>query len=167
MSTVRQIKADEWKLLRKVRLEALSDAPYAFSATLEEARQMPDEEWQRRAHSGAEGKDTFCVLGIDGDEPVGIAVGLRESRDSTLAYLVSMWVTPSLRGTGLAASLVNSVTAWARGIGARVLLAGVKHGNFRADAFYRKFGFQAYKDLIPDHPATSGCELVLGLRLRE
>jgi hypothetical protein len=48
-----------------------------------------------------------------------------------------------------------------------VLLAGVRQGNFRADAFYRKLGFETYKDPLPDHPATSGCQLVLGLRLRE
>lgn len=163
---MRQIKRDEWELLREVSAAAVSEAPYAFSVTLEQLRRVPDAEWQRRARSGAEGKDSFCVLGFEGTHPIGIAVGLTKSSEKTLAYLVSVWVAPSHRGTGLAASLVSSVVTWARGIGADWLLAGVTRGNLRADAFYRKLGFEAYGGPKPNHPAISCCQVVWGRRLR-
>ncbi len=166
MSVVRQIKADEWELLRSVCLAALSEAPYAFTVTREEARQVPDAEWQRRARSGAEGKESFCVLGFEKVLPIGIAVGLTDTSDRKVAYLVSMWVAPSYRGTNLASSLVNSVMAWARGIRAHLLLAGITRGNVRAVAFYRKLGFEPYEGPIPNHPATSCCQVVLGKRLK-
>ncbi len=166
MSAVRQIKADEWGLLRSVCLAALSEAPYAFTETVEGARQLPDAEWQRRARSGAEGKKAFCVLGFEEALPIGVAVGLTGASDRKVAYLVSTWVARAHRGTGLASSLVNSVMAWAREIGAHLLLAGITQGNVRAVAFYRKLGFERYEGPIPNHPAISCCQVVLGKRLR-
>jgi len=166
MSVVRQIKADEWGLLRSVCLAALSEAPYAFTETVEGARQLPDAEWQRRARSGAEGKEAFCVLGFEEALPIGIAVGLTGTSDRKVAYLISMWVAPSHRGTDLASSLVDPVMAWARGIGVYFLLAGITRGNVRAVAFYRKLGFEPYEGPIPNHPAISCCQVVLGKRLR-
>lgn len=142
-------------------------SPGAFSATLEQAQQMPESTWQQRAQSGAEGRDSFCTLAIHDDKPVGIAVGLPDTEEPARAYLVSMWVAPAHRGSEVAPSLLAQVTEWAAAQGARVLFAGVKPANARAIAFYQKMGFVRYKGIPPDHPATTGCEVVLHRELRK
>ena len=86
MIQIRQIKPDEWTLLKQVRLTALNDAPKAFSRTLDEDKQISDSTWQERAM----GHTSFTAVAIDADDPVGIAVGLPDSEDTAQAYLVSM-----------------------------------------------------------------------------
>jgi hypothetical protein len=71
MPTIRQVRSDEWERLREVRLEALRDAPYAFHSKLEEAKTLPDEEWQTRTKNGAAGTRSVCALAIEGDRAVG------------------------------------------------------------------------------------------------
>jgi GNAT superfamily N-acetyltransferase len=163
---IRQIRPYEWELLKQVRLAALTDCPDAFSATLDQERQMPESTWQERALSGADGRDSYCTIAIHDDKPVGIAVGLPDTEDPSRAYLVSMWVAPVHRGTDVASSLLAQVMAWAADQGARVLFAGVRPGNVRAIAFYDKMGFVPYEGVPPDHPATTGCEVVLQSQLR-
>jgi hypothetical protein len=113
MTEIRQIRPNEWELLKQVRLTALTDSPDAFSATLEQAQQIPESTWQQRAQSGADGRESFCTLAIHDDKPVGIAVGLPDTENPSRAYLVSMWVAAVHRGSEVAPSLLAQVTAWA------------------------------------------------------
>ena len=161
MTEVRQIKRDEWPLLKQVRLAALGDSPDAFSGTLDEARELPDATWQQRAA----GSTSFSAVAIDAVGPVGIAVGLPDPEDTTRAYLVSMWVAPTHRGTNIAGSLVDLVESWAATHGAGTLFTAVTKSNTRAEAFYRKCGFEAHPGVLSDHPAVSGCGLVLSKKL--
>ena len=163
MIQIRQIKPDEWALLKQVRFAALSDAPKAFSRTLDEDKQISDSTWQERAM----GHTSFTAVAIDADDPVGIAVGLPDSEDTAQAYLVSMWVAPAYRGTGIASSLVELVESWAKGRGAEKLSLAVTQSNARADAFYRKCGFETHDGIPLEHPAISGCGSVLTKRLKQ
>jgi GNAT superfamily N-acetyltransferase len=165
MATIRQIKPDEWQLLKRVRLGALGDAPEAFSSTLERETAFADDTWQERTRDGAEGIKSFCTIALDAEEPAGIAVGLSDANDASKAYLVSMWVAPACRGTDIARLLVDAVAGWAAGAGALVLLAGVTSGNERALAFYKKVGFETFTGPRPDHPATNTCNLVIARRV--
>ena len=166
MTEIRQIRPDEWQLLKRVRLAALTDSPGAFSEALEQAQHFPESTWQERAQSGAEGRDSFCTVAIHEGKPVGIAVGLPDTEVPGRAYLVSMWVAPPHRGSHVAPSLLARVEAWATARGARVLFAGVQPANARALAFYRKMGFATYEGKLPEHPATTGCEVVLHRRIQ-
>ena len=161
MTEVRQIRPDEWPLLKRVRLAALSDSPRAFSETIDEVRQHPDTTWQERAGGGI----SFCAIAIDGAEPVGMAVGILDSKDSTLAYLVAMWVAPTQRGTTTARLLVECVESWAVEVRSRIMLAGVKSYNSRALAFYRKCGFVIHMGERPRHHAVHECDTLLSKRL--
>lgn len=42
MADVRRVRPEEWQALRDVRLRALTDAPEAFAARLEESRRHPE-----------------------------------------------------------------------------------------------------------------------------
>ena len=163
MIQIRQIKPDEWALLKQVRLTALSDAPNAFFRPLDEDKQISDSTWQERAM----GHTSFTAVAIDADNPIGIAVGLLDSKNKAQAYLISMWVAPAYRGTGIASSLVELVESWAKEWGAETLSLGVTQSNARADAFYRKCGFETHHGIPPEHPAVSGCGSVLTKKLKQ
>ncbi len=167
MVEIRQIQADEWLLLKEVRLAALEDSPDAFATKLEQALEQPDEYWKERTRNGAGGQKEFCLLAIDDQETVGMAIGFPDKEDPLIIFLISMWVAPSHRGSQVAASLLNKIFEWAAGRGAASILAGVMPANSRALAFYTKLGFEQVVDLNQDHPAVTGCELVLEKKLED
>jgi GNAT superfamily N-acetyltransferase len=159
MICVRRLQPEQWRLLRDVRLAALSDSPAAFSKPLVRAQSLTDADWQRLAHDGAGGEISSCYLALVEDVPVGIAVGLPDAEDASRAYLVSMWVAPSHRGGRTAVALLDEVERWAAARGARTLVAGVTAGNDRALAFYRKCGYEPAA--CGSQAAIAGCDVVL------
>lgn len=58
-------------------------------------------------------------------------------------HLVSMWVSPQVRGSGVAGLLVDAAAAQVRAAGAARLTLWVAEGNERARAFYRRMGFRS------------------------
>lgn len=56
--------------------------------------------------------------------------------------LYRLYVDVAAKGTGLAQELMDMALIWAKAGGANSLYLGVYHGNARAQAFYRKYGFE-------------------------
>lgn len=144
---VRRVRADEWKQLREIRLEALKDTPIGFSERWEKARAKPDEVWRERAERGAESADTAIFVAIDerGDL-VGTAGVFTKSGDpeNKIMVIYSVYVMPAHRGArrGVASLLFGSAIRWAREVaGAQVITLGVHEHNDRALAFYLRHGF--------------------------
>jgi len=157
MVSVRLLAADDWMELRDARLAALAEAPYAFSSTLARERDLPESTWRERAGSGR----TFAAS--DGDTIVGLATGLPEDGDW---HLVGMWVSPKVRGTGLADRLVTAVCELAQKSGYTSVTLWVTEVNDRARAFYRRLGFAPTggRQLVrPDEPDNWEEELTLRL----
>jgi len=67
---IRQAHADGWEELRKLRLRALTDAPDAFSSTLEQEAAYPAEVWQRWAEGGPTSAD---FIAREGGASIGMA----------------------------------------------------------------------------------------------
>ena len=144
---IERIRPDEWARLRSVRLAALTDSPAAFGSTLERELAFGDHEWQARAAASAEGSDRATFLARSGDEVVGIVGGFVEG---DAVELVSMWVAPSARGTGLGRSLVERVVEWtADDTGAARVDLWVVRGNDAAQALYERMGFAVTDDVQP------------------
>jgi GNAT superfamily N-acetyltransferase len=153
---IRRVRADEWAAYRQVRLAALAEAPYAFSSTLAGESARDDAFWQDRAAHGI----PMFIAWQDG-EPAGLA-GAFVVPDAELPpgvprawHLVSMWVSPAARGSGLAERLVQAVADAARADGATRLILWVTDVNERARAFYGRMGFQptgARQLVRPDEP---------------
>jgi GNAT superfamily N-acetyltransferase len=141
---IRRIGADDWKDLRATRLAALQDAPEAFESTYAGSVGFDEDEWRRRAERHA------VFLAFDGPDPVGLAIGFRDedsrpgSRD-----LISMWVSPTVRGRGVAGQLIDAVAGWARVDGAGELHLWVVVGNGSARASYNRAGFVATGEQQP------------------
>ena len=135
---VRPTTAEDWELVRSVRLAALREAPYAFRRTYEEASQNTEEVWRQQAGDRtALGMPcvTFVAVRPDGTG-AGMAVGID---DGTKVHVVAVWVAPEERGTGLFDRLMDAVTGWAP---REVLTLTVAEGNDRAFAAYRRHRYE-------------------------
>jgi len=126
-------------VFKTVRLRALQDAPYAFSATYAKESQFPDAEWARRAERW-NGETGVGFLAVDGDNACGIVEAFLDA-NATRAQLVSMWTAPTHRRRGVGRLLVNEVLRWACLRGASSLLLMVTSNNEPAMRFYEKLGF--------------------------
>ena len=76
-------------------------------------------------------------------EPVGlVAVVTEQPGGASGWHLISMWVSPQVRGSGVADGLVAAVTAHARAAGVSTVTLWVAARNDRARGFYERMGFR-------------------------
>jgi ribosomal protein S18 acetylase RimI-like enzyme len=159
---IRRVRRDDWRDLRALRLEALEDTPMGFLETLAEALGKPDEDWQARAARGAEDgdafRDSFQVMAWNGLRPVGNCVCFL--RDGA-AWLAAVYVTPAHRGQGLLDELAERCADWGRARGMSVLRLEVHEDNARAQAAYRRLGFEDTGQRAPYPLPPGGQELVM------
>jgi ribosomal protein S18 acetylase RimI-like enzyme len=135
--SLRALGADDWVVWRKLRLDALGEAPDAFSSTLAQWQGEGDTDarWRARLSTVA----LNVVANLDG-RAAGMVSGAAPNHDGTV-NLISMWVAPFARGRGVGDALVASVIQWAwQQRAARVSLAVVE-SNGHAVALYRRHGF--------------------------
>lgn len=146
---VRVMEAEDWALLKRLRLAALATDPGAFTARLETAAAMSDAEWQARAaERAADPQSVTFFVGAD-SAPVGMAAcRLRANGEGEL---LALWVEPAARRLGAGAALANFAADWAADRGARRLLAGVAADNEGALRFYAAAGFTEVVETFP-HP---------------
>ena len=149
MLDIEPIATDEWRVYRDLRLAALADAPRAFGARLETERGRGESEWRERLVE----RTQFVAL-ADGRRPVG-TVGARPGGDRH-TELVSMWVAPEARRTGVADRLVAAVIEEARVRGSDGVVLWVSEGNEPAERLYARHGFARTGRIQPiddDDPA--------------
>jgi GNAT superfamily N-acetyltransferase len=134
---VRQVRPEEWRESRELRLVALQDpaSSVAFARTYEEEAAFPDEVWQRRV-SGV-GAQQFVAVD-EGGVSVGTLTVFEEKQDYWC--IVRVYVRPEHRGTGLAVELFEAAVAWTWQRVDRVCL-WVHEDNPRAQALYTRMGF--------------------------
>lgn len=123
----------DWPRFRRIRLASLSDAPYAFGSTLAQAQARTDEEWLALLAARTQ---FLCVCG---EQELG-TVGAVPGDDG--AHLISMWVAPRARGTGVADLLVRAVVDWAAADGHPGIRLEVSDGNETAERLYHRHGFR-------------------------
>lgn len=136
--TVRELAADEWEIFKTLRLRALQEDPEAFVASYEEESQHSDEEWQERmSHAtriGAQQGSEWVALASVGDEDT--------RDDDDLGEVYGIWVTPSLRGEGVARRLMEHAELVGRNAGYSHLAYWVNTDNGRAVAFASSIGYR-------------------------
>jgi ribosomal protein S18 acetylase RimI-like enzyme len=130
--------ADEWEVLRDVRLDALRTDPGAFYATY--AAEAADDEarWRERA---ARGSMRVAVDAGSGDVLGCLGAFDEEGAPPGGLHLYGMWVAPSARGRGVARVLVDTVCAQARRDGLERVTLWVVLTNTHARAVYAGLGF--------------------------
>ena len=137
----------DWELFRKIRLRALREAPYAFQSRYDDWAEAPEARWRDRLASVP-----LNLVARRGDDLLGMASGVLDGGEA--AELISMWVDPAARGSGVGAALVGAVVHWAAGTGRPTYLM-VRSDNARAIAAYVRAGFVDLgipPDQDPDEP---------------
>jgi GNAT superfamily N-acetyltransferase len=162
---LRRIRPGEGELLRRLRLGALADEPSAFDSTFARERELPAEEWHRRAAAGAAGDSVVTFVAEDGADAVGLVTGLWDGEGTHGAQVVSMWVDRRVRGRGVGRLLLDAVVDWAVRRGAPRAELWVTDGNGPARRLYERAGFvpAGVRAPLDSDPALTGVELFLPL----
>lgn len=129
------IGPEDWREFRQVRLAALNDSPSAFGSRHADWLGAPEHRWRARLTDVA-----LTVVARSDGEPVGVVSG---TDLGPVVELISMWVAPSQRGTGVAARLIEQVVSWASARGRRTCLM-VRDDNVSAIRSYARAGFIDY-----------------------
>ncbi len=159
LPVVRPLGPDDWATLARVRLTALADAPHAFYSTLAAEEHRTQAQWRASAASA----EWFAALDDDG-APAGLVAvlhgGLGEEAPGD-AMLISMWVAPPYRGSGLADELVDRAVNATADAGEQRLALWVRTGNARAIAAYQRFGFTEHEPPPGAHDYRCEGELLM------
>jgi ribosomal protein S18 acetylase RimI-like enzyme len=155
MTTVtRRVRADEWEQVRELRLAALQDdaAPIAFLETYGKAASEPDEFWQGRTSGGASSDSAAQFVAVHQGAFVGTVTVLVQDAgaldhhgrpvERRRAVVVGVYVRPEHRGSGVVEDLFEAAVQWTRGCGIGELTLDVHSDNARAQAVYRRAGFE-------------------------
>jgi ribosomal protein S18 acetylase RimI-like enzyme len=134
--SIRRISADDWQEWRRVRHEALSDAPQAFGSSLASWTGEGDteERWRNRLRE----VPMNVLASIDGSDVGMCSLTAVENGE---AELIAMWVAPGARGRGVGKALVAAVVDEARAAGSARVLLDVVAENESAVALYSACGF--------------------------
>ena len=127
-----RIGPEDWREFRTVRLASLREAPDAFGSRHADWVDAGEDRWRARLTDVP-----LTVVARSAEGPVGVISGV-ESEEAV--ELISMWVAPAERGTGLARRLMDEVIAWATARGRRTCLM-VRDDNVAAIRAYTRAGF--------------------------
>lgn len=157
---LRRANGDDWTSLRRIRLAALTEAPWAFGSTLEREQGFTEETWRSRA----EDHPVFLVL--EGDRAVATATAFVDpEHEPDAVQLMAMFVAPEARGRGCARLLLDAVVDTAASSGARRVLLQVTTANGPAERVYRRYGFTetGRREPLPHSPQIDQVEMALSL----
>ncbi|GAB3686565.1 GNAT family N-acetyltransferase [Angustibacter aerolatus] len=140
--TVRALSADDWEEYRAIRLEALRDAPDAFSSSLDEEAAYDEAFWRLRMDRSAR-----LLAELDGERVGVVSVGT--AAEPGVSELFGMWVPSQRRGAGIAWRLTDAAARWTRRQGGRGLQLWVSTDNGRAVAFFSSYGFRPTDERRP------------------
>ncbi|MFE2729322.1 GNAT family N-acetyltransferase [Kitasatospora sp. NPDC059327] len=177
---IRAVEAHDWPKIKQLRLDALRDpaAPIAFHDSYEPAVARPDEFWQERAAAAAEGVAArqFVAETPDGSwlgtvsvlvERAGTATLFGEVPEQAQTHLVGVFVRSEARGSGVAKDLFAAALDWSWSLAEprieRVRLF-VHEANGRAEAMYRRTGFEPTGHTLPAPGDETAREIELAVR---
>lgn len=140
------LEREDWPAVKELRLRALADSPQSFGSSLDRESAFRPDDWRALVDRGR------WFRAIAGDASIGIAAGLPLSRDE--AHLMSFWVDPASRGTGVATALLEAVVEWARSTGVAKLTLWVADESPAARRFYTRMGFAGTgrRQPLPSNP---------------
>lgn len=140
---IRELTAADAAAYRELRIEALTNHPDAFASVLEY-------ELQKSLHTTAENLASPIAVtfgSFSEGQLIGNATLLRESGKKMMhrANIVAVYVTPSVRGNGVANSLIKELLDYAQEWGGiEQLYLTVSSHNRPAIRLYERFGFEKY-----------------------
>jgi ribosomal protein S18 acetylase RimI-like enzyme len=140
MVTIERLSPHFAMHLKRVRLTALRDTPSAFSSTYSIESKRSNEAWLKLASAWNSARSVFYIA-VDQGSPCGMIAGKFDEIAPGRAWVLSMWVAPAYRRTGLGARLMDEVQHRAQGLPIRELYLHLTSNNSTAHKFYEKCGF--------------------------
>ena len=138
---IRILTPQDWPLYKLVRLNSLEDSPDSFGAIYAREAEFPDSEWRSRLEPHLRAKNALPLICEMEGRAVGLAWGLIHEPDLKVAHVYQMWVSPALRGKGIAKSLLGEIKTWAIGRGCDLMALAVTTTNEAAVGLYISSGF--------------------------
>jgi ribosomal protein S18 acetylase RimI-like enzyme len=149
---IKVLDADEWQILRDVRLRALKDSPAAYLADYEEEASWLEANWRHRF------VDSQWVVAQEGDRIVGLARTVRvEDRPPDERHIESVWVDPRDRRTGVLRAMLHYLIE--REPAVRDWLVWVVDDNAQALEVYDRLDFRPTGEHQPLADGTRRSEL--------
>ena len=139
---IKQLSADDWQVLRDVRLAAFLDAPECLGDRYEDEKTGNEERWRTFLQE----RPRFVAL-VE-DRPVGM-ISVGEGQWSGTAAVTGLWVDPRFRCRGIGDTLVVTALEWARDKDLRQVFLRVNEGCDAAERLYRDHGFQPTGETRP------------------
>lgn len=136
--TLKQFGPEQWKDLKRIRLEALQETPGFFGSNFEREVAYTDEDWIRKTTSPL---SAFWGL-YDGGTPVGLTGIIRDQHNLEEAWLIASYIKPQYRGKGLSTLFYEARIQWARENGCSCVIVSHRADNEASRAANQHFGFQ-------------------------
>lgn len=141
MFQVRTLSADEWSLLRDLRIAALKESTEAFGGTAEDEGEWPEAAWQERLEAAV------WLTVEDSGVPVGVVAVDDATRDERSdAWVWSWWIAPTHRGRGLSRLMLDSLITTCEAKGWSSMGLGAYESNTDAIATYERLAFERVGD---------------------
>lgn len=164
---IRRTTENDGALLRRLRVAALTDAPYAFGARLEDVLAQSLASFDTTASRHAYSDTSTSFIAFVANEPVGMIGAFQEQQTPFRPFICSLWVDPTHRGTFVASALVHTASSWLKPFSEQGVFAWVADSNQRASAFYRKLGFIPTEEHQPLPSNLSEYETLLRLEFND
>ena len=156
MVLVRETVTADWQAWRDIRLQALCDAPDAFSSVYADQVRLGEDHWRQRVSGGGlflAYVPAVSASEVSASEPAGMAGGYQEVPG--VVELISMFVRSQARGRGVGEALIDAVIGWGRARDATSVHLWVTETNKNARLLYERCGFTATAERqpLPSNPA--------------
>jgi len=160
MAILEQITPENASAFKTTRLQALQDSPTAFGSTYAKESQLSDGDWFKRADDWTSNR-SIGYLAMASGEPCGIVAAFLGEDDPRQAHLVSMWVAPAHRRSGVGRILIEAIRAWAVKKEAHLLRLTVTSNNLSAIEFYQRnsFSMTGNTEPYPNDPSLIEYEM--------
>ncbi|HEY8860070.1 MAG TPA: GNAT family N-acetyltransferase [Gaiellales bacterium] len=163
--TIRRVQAGDDRLLRDVRLRALTTDPGAFGSTDTEVAARPRAFWHTWVTEHAAGDDHCTLLALLDERAVGLIRIERDLERPGVFGIYSMWVAPEARRRGIALELLAEAERWIEAAGGSQAELNVVDRETPARRLYERAGFRLDGRSEPAaHPGAT--ELGMRKRLR-
>ena len=130
------LRAEEWMLLRDLRLAALSESPDAFSPTAEETSRLTESDWRTSADRFASRPSAAMLIARPAD---GLMSAVAD--DQGVGHIGAMWVSPEARRKKLGSALLDRGIEFLQRAGCATIELSVTETNFTARRLYGSRGF--------------------------
>lgn len=131
-----ELKPEQWRRLRKIRLASLLDSPDAFGGSYEKESSMIEEQWRALF-----AKNSYLLASKDGQDIAMMFVEKLKGDFGATCWIGGCWTDPRFRGSGALRVIFEYLDEHAAERGWQVQGLGVFVTNKDAIAAYERLGF--------------------------